>query len=74
MHTLYEDLEDFEFSDDPVVARLLRSEFGQPGRDPMRRLFGPPAAGEFNDYDEDIDHDDDGGDFDFDEEEFDRYA
>jgi hypothetical protein len=84
MRPLFEDFDEFDFDDNPSVARLLREQRLEESRFASRKSNGPKHRRQFDndeyddfgdsdDYDED--YDDYDGDYDdYDEREFDSYA
>ena len=85
MRPLFDDIDDFDFDDNPYVARLLREHRIEELRNARSKGAGPKHKRQFGDND-DYDGYDDLGDFgkdfdddfegydDYDEREFDSYA
>jgi hypothetical protein len=84
MRPLFDDFDEFDFDDNPSVARLLRKQRVEESRFASRRSGGPKHKQQFDeddDYDDFEDYNDDLEDFDdfdsyddYDEREFDSYA
>ena len=81
MRPLFEDIDEFDFDDYPVVARLLREQRMEESHLSGRKSHGPKHKRQFDNDDEyddfgdndDYDsYDEDYGDYD--EQEFDSYA
>ena len=82
MRPLFDDFDEFDFDDNPTVARLLREQRVEESRFASRKSGGPKHKRQFDeddDYDDFDDFDDDLEDYDdyddeYDEREFDSYA
>ena len=77
MRPLFDDIDDFDFDDNPYVARLLREHRIEELRSLRPKVAGPKHKRRF-DYNDDYDGYDDFNDFegydDYDAREFDSYA
>ena len=82
MRPLFDDFDEFEFDDNPSVARLLREQRLEESRFASRKSQGPKHNRQFDEddsYDEFEDYGDEFDDYDndyddYDEREFDSYA
>lgn len=77
MRPIFDDYDDFEFDDNPSVARLLREQRREEIRHAGRKPRGPKDYHELDEFDDSGDYDsfdDDDSYSDYDEEEFDLYA
>ena len=82
MRPLFDDFDEFDFDDNPSVARLLREQRIEDSRFASRKAPGPKHKRQFDEddeYDDFDDYDDDFEDYDndyddYDEREFDSYA
>lgn len=77
MRPIFDDYDEFEFNDDPSVARLMREQRRDEVRHAGKKSRGPKDHRDFDDYDDFDDYndfEDDDSYPDYDEEEFDLYA